>query len=480
MNDSLLRLYHQLPAPARSVAASLRGYYLRWWRYSRETERLVEEAFEREHWSPEQWKAWQEERLAYMLQRAATKVPYYREHWLERRQRGGHASWEVLENWPVLKKEALRANPRAFVVEGNNTRWMFEEHTSGTTGTPLILWCTREMEQLWYALTEARWRRWYDISRHDRWAIIGGQQVVPFAQQSPPFWVWNAGLKQLYLSAVHARPDFLRHYLDAIQHYLIVYLYGYSSTLYWLALQALESGVRLNLKVVITNAEPLYDYQREVISRAFNCPVRETYGLGEMACAVSECEHDKLHLWPEAGYVELLDDHDQPVQRGESGRLICTGLLNDAMPLIRYEVKDMAQLPAVDTVCSCGRGLPLVEKIIGRLDDVLLTKDGRRIALLDVIFGSHLHVREAQIIQETLDKITVKVVPADGWCEKDEQEIRSALRQRVGEVEVAVETVPEIERTWAGKFRIIISKVSSEPSNSNEHTLRRRHYAPPH
>jgi len=123
--------------------------------------------------------------------------------------------------------------------------------------------------------------------------------------------------------------------------------------------------------------------------------------------------------------------------------------------------------------------LPLVEKIIGRLDDVLLTKDGRRIALLDVIFGSHLHVREAQIIQESLDNLTVKVVPADGWCEKDEQEIRAALRQRVGEVEVAVETVAEIERTWAGKFRVIISKLNAEPSNSNENTLRRRHYGPP-
>lgn len=465
MSDSLLRLYHRLPARTRSVAASLRGYYLRWWRYGREIERLVEEAFERERWGPERWKAWQEERLAYMLHRAATKVPYYREHWLERRRRGDRASWEMLENWPILKKEALRATPRAFVTEGCNTRWMFQEHTSGTTGTPLTLWCKRETVHLWYALCEARWRRWYGISLNDRWAIIGGQQVVPFEQDGPPFWVWNAGLKQLYMSAIHAKADFLRHYLDAIQRYSIVYLYGYASTLYWLALQALQTGVQLNLKVIETNAEPLYDYQRETIFRAFNCPVRETYGQAEMVCAMSECEHNKLHLWPEVGHIELLNEHDQPVQRGESGKLICTGLLNDAMPLIRYEVMDMAQLPALDVGCPCGRGLPLVEKVVGRLDDVIVSRDGRRMALLDVIFGPHLHVREAQIIQETLDMIRVKVVPADGWCAKDEQEIRSALRQRVGDVEVVVETAPEIERTWAGKFRVLISKVSSGVPN---------------
>lgn len=466
MSDALLRLYHHLPASMRSVAASLRGYYLHWWRYGRETERMVEEALERDGWDKDRWRTWQQERLAYMLHRAATKVPFYREQWLERRRHGDTASWEVLENWPILKKEELRRNPRAFVADDCDPRRMFQEHTSGTTGTPLTLWCKREMVQSWYALSEARWRRWYGVSLADKWAIIGGQQVVSFKQNEPPFWVWNAGLKQLYFSAAHARLDFLRHYLDALRRYSIVYLYGYSSTLYWLALQASEASVRQELKVVITNAEPLYDYQREAISKAFNCPVRETYGVGEMCCAMSECEDGKFHLWPEVGYVELLNEHDRPVQRGKTGRLICTGLLNDAMPLVRYEVKDMAEFPARDEVCSCGRGLPLVKKIVGRQDDVILTKDGSPIALLDIIFGPHLHVREAQIIQETLDVIKVKVVPADGWGLEDESKIRAAMRQRMGDVEVLVETVPEIERTWAGKFRIMISKVGPKRPHS--------------
>src|SRR5713101_5601782 len=102
MSDTLLKLYHRLPAPIRSVAASLRGLYLRSWRYGPETERLVEEALEREHWSPERWKAWQEERLGYILHRAATQVPYYREQWTTRRRRGDQTSWGYLENWPTL------------------------------------------------------------------------------------------------------------------------------------------------------------------------------------------------------------------------------------------------------------------------------------------------------------------------------------------------------------------------------------------
>jgi phenylacetate-CoA ligase len=139
MSDTLVPLYHHLPAPARSIAASLRGYYLRSWRYGAETERLVAEALEREHWSPERWKAWQEERLAFVLHRAARHVPYYREQWAARRCHGDRASWEYLENWPILGKEPLRENPIAFVADDCDVRRMFHEHTSGTTGKSLDL-----------------------------------------------------------------------------------------------------------------------------------------------------------------------------------------------------------------------------------------------------------------------------------------------------------------------------------------------------
>src|SRR5713101_7275778 len=175
MSDTLLRLYHRLPAPMRSVAASLRGLYLRSWRYGPETEQMVEEALDREYWSSEQWKVWQEERLAYVLHRAATQVSYYREQWSIRRRRGDRASWEYLENWPILEKEPLRENPTAFVVDDCNAHRMFHEHTSGTTGKPLDLWWSRETVPAWYALFEARCRHWYGISRQDRWAILGGQ-----------------------------------------------------------------------------------------------------------------------------------------------------------------------------------------------------------------------------------------------------------------------------------------------------------------
>ena len=131
MKDAFLKAYHNLPSPLRSVAASLRGFYLRSWRYGPETDRLVEEALERENWTPHRWKAWQEERLAHVLHRAATQVPYYREQWAARRRQGDRASWDYLENWPILEKDFVRENPRAFVADDCDVRKMFCEQTSG-------------------------------------------------------------------------------------------------------------------------------------------------------------------------------------------------------------------------------------------------------------------------------------------------------------------------------------------------------------
>ena len=457
----LLTLYHHLPPPARSLAASLRGYYLRSWRYGPETERLVEEALERERWSAEQWKRWQEQRLAYVLHRAATRVPYYRDQWSERRRKGDKASWEVLENWPILQKEPLRAHPQAFVADDCDIRRMFHEHTSGTTGKPLDLWWSRETVRAWYALFEARWRRWNGVSRHDRWAILGGQLVVPVSQTKPPFWVWNAALHQLYMSSYHLSSVTIPPYLDALRRHRIVYLLGYTSALYELACGALDAGRDdLTFRVVIANAEPVYAYQREAIERAFHCPLRETYGMAEIVAAAGECEASTLHLWPEVGWLEVLVD-DLPAAAGAVGDLVATGLFNADMPLIRYRLGDCGALSAEQMGCACSRTLPRLSGLEGRADDVLYTRDGRRIGHL-AVFRAHLPIRETQIVQETLERVRVRYVPADGFNAADARSIVERLQQRLGDVEVILEATESIPRGPNGKFRAVICQLPPE------------------
>ena len=458
MTRSLQTLYHALPAPVRPVIAGLRGYYLRSWRYGSETDELAQAALDRERWSPQQWQCWQQERLTGLLHRASTEVPFYRECWRDRTT--GHAA--RLADWPILEKESLRTNPRAFVADGCDPRGMFHDHTSGTTGKSVDLWQTRQTVRFWYALFEARCRLWYGVSRHDRWGMLGGQLVVPVTRRRPPFWVWNAGLNQLYLSAYHLAPDLVPHYCDALRSHRVTYLLGYTSALHALATGILESGRKVpQMKVVITNAEPVFDYQRQTISEAFGCPVRETYGMTELVAAASECEAGRLHVWPEVGTIEILDG-DKPAANGEAGDLVCTGLLNVDMPLVRYRVGDRGVTACSSEPCPCGRTLPVLGSTEGRLDDVLYTQDGRAIGRLDPIFKSKLPVREAQIVQERLDRIRVRYVPGPGYTTAAGRFIISRLQDRMGAVDVILEPLSEIPRTANGKFRAVICNLSPQ------------------
>lgn len=451
-----LNLYNHLPASLRWVPASLRGYYLNWWRYDRNTERLVEAALERDTWSERQWSDWLSDRVGPLLERAATLVPHYRSYWADRRRNGDRASWSYLENWPILEKTTLRSNPADFIADDQTRSKMFHDHTSGTTGTSLDLWLTKDTVKNWYALFEARTRKWYGLTRKDRWAILGGQLVTPVNQKKPPFWVWNAGLNQLYLSSYHLAPDMIPAYLDALVKYRIRYILGYPSAISALAQEALRLKRKdVLMDVVIANAEPLYDFQRHSISEAFGCPVRETYGMAEIVAAASECEHGSLHQWPDTGIIETAPDVDDA-----PADLICTGLINADMPLIRYRVGDSGNLSKAK--CSCGRTLPLIEKIEGRSDDLLYTSDGRRIGRLDPIFKGGLPVREAQIIQKSLTGLKVLFVPDVNFDRHVLKELAGRIRDRMGDVAVDFEEVRNIPRTSRGKFRAVVCQLSAE------------------
>lgn len=460
---NLLRVYHALPYPLRVFAASLYGVRQYGLRYSSRTEQMIANAVTRESWSTSQWQDWQREHLAQLLSHASKHVPYYRRQWEKRRQAGDKSSVELLENWQVLSKDVLRNTPHEFIADGVNLRSQIAEHTSGTTGKPLTLWLDKDAVRQWYALTDARWRGWYGISRHDRWGILGGQMVTPFAQNQPPFWVWNAGMQQLYLSSYHLAPQNIEAYINSIHNHRLIYLWGYASALYSLARMALEKNLNMPvLKTVISNAEPLYAHQREIISNAFQCPVYDTYGLSENVCAASECLHSKFHLWPEVGVTEILDDNnDKSLPNGEIGRIVCTGLLNPNMPLIRYDVGDRGLLSNETSSCACGRSLPILGGIEGRKDDVVHTRDGRLIGRLDTVFKADMPIREAQIIQESLEKVMVRYVPAPGCSKKDLVLLTKRLQECLGEIEITLEEVEQIPRSANGKFRAVISKIST-------------------
>jgi phenylacetate-CoA ligase len=258
------------------------------------------------------------------------------------------------------------------------------------------------------------------------------------------------------MSSYHLSPELIPHYLKALSKYGVRYLLGYSSSLYTLAHEMVRSSrTNLSIKVAITNAEPLFSYQRETIEEAFDCPVRETYGNTEWVAAASECEFGHLHLWPEVGWVEILEN-GQPLPDGTPGDLVCTGLLNADMPLIRYRVGDRAARNALTPVCLCGRSLSTLASLEGRIDDLLYTADGRIVGRLDPVFKGNLPIRGAQIVQEKLDRVRVRYVPTPEFTPEAGRSIVDRLRDRMGRVDVILEAIEELPRDARGKFRAVI------------------------
>ena len=454
MNKVIRTIFDHMPSYGKDLIVSLYGSFRNSWRYNRDSAALIEEAGLREEWSLSQWKIYQENCLDKLLHRAYHHIPYYRNHWSKRRQKGDQSSYTNLENWPVIDKQVVRSSTLAFLAESCNPKKMYHEHTGGTSGSPLNVYWSKETTLRYYAIFERRIRNWHGVSKDTRYGILGGQMLIPFSRNKPPFWVRNLSMNQLYMSSYHIRKDSVAAYINAMNSFEIDYLFGYASSLYSIALLGLSQNLTFpSLRVVISNAEPLFDYQAELITKAFGCPVVNTYGMSELVAAActSPTSNGFMELWPEVGFIEN-------VTSIETERIVSTGILNQDMGLIRYDVGDNGKFAYPST----GKiDYYKIQQLEGRNDDLVTTRDGRRIGRLDTVFKRDLGILEAQIVQEDIGTFTIYVVPDETYEKSTSRILIESLKERVGKADVTVVPIEKIPRTRMGKFRAVISKVQS-------------------
>jgi phenylacetate-CoA ligase len=172
------------------------------------------------------------------------------------------------------------------------------------------------------------------------------------------------------------------------------------------------------------------------------------------------CEAGTQHLEVDYGFAEYLDCGDG------SAELVGTGFYNRVMPLIRYRIGDRVVLKDQPERCACGRSMPIVERVEGRLDDYLITLDGRQVRFA-YAFKGVTNVVEAQIIQSKVGEITVVVVPAEKFSQLDRVKIIRNARERLGEdTQVDIQIVGGIPRGPNGKFRAVVCNLQSVNANA--------------
>lgn len=452
--------YARLPVWAQHTALTVYGVYWHYLRFGPGFKHYVQEYKESEVFSKKQWQDLQTVQLRRLLEDCIKYVPYYRENWTENQKRTAlNGSLRAL---PLLEKSPLRNSPQRFLREDLHPFHPQIFFTSGSTGTPISSYYTIPELRRSIALREVRSAGWAGVSFSMPRATFSGRLVEPDPQSKGPFYRYNAWEKQVYFSAFHLRPDTAHQYVEALKRHKIEWATGYAVSYYLLARFILEKNIPPpDLKAIITTSEKLTSNMRSVMEQAYRCRIYEEYSTVENAIFASECEHGRLHISPDVAVVEMLRPDGSSCEADEPGEVVVTTLSRTYQPLIRFRLGDVAAWDS--RLCPCGRQMPVIKEVLGRVEDVIVGPDGRQMVRFHGVFVNQPHILEGQVIQESLSLIRVKVVPIKGFDEQDVRDIVHRVQQRLSKtVKVEVETVTEIPRTKAGKFQAVISNIKNK------------------
>ena len=363
---------------------------------------------------------------------------------------------------PIVAKDAIRSDSRAFLTRPYKARQPLTFHTSGTTGTPIATYWTADEYREAMALREARSAQWAGVSFEEPRATFSGRMVVPKAETTGALHRFNAAERQVYFSPFHLSSTTAPRYVEALHRHGVVWMTGYAVSFFLLARLILEQGLEVPpLRAVITTSEKVTPEMRETMEAAFGCPVFEEYSTVENAAFASACEHGRLHVSTDATLVEILRPDGSSCEPGEAGEIVATCLFRRLQPLIRFRVGDEARWASEP--CPCGRHFPVIDEIIGRIEDVVIGPDGREMVRFHGVFVNIKGLREGQIVQKSLDRIQAIVVPTSDFSAETKAEITERVKARLGSgVAVEVICVDNIARTPAGKFQAVVSELSDE------------------
>ena len=435
------------------------------WKRGETCQLAYEREFERTQYaSPEELREIQTRRLQMLVKHAFASCAFYRERFAQ----AGVSPEDIrtledLRALPILEKTTIQARIADMVAEGWPGRDLIKNQTGGSTGTPVPFFLSRDRKCSRAAAT-LRHNRWAGWNVGDRAAVIWGaprdrpddslRSRLRGALLREPLWLDTAGLTEATME--HFRASLARHEPRIIQ------AYARSAVVFARWLEATGKSVHAPNSIV-TSAEVLEDNDRLLLERVFGCPVFNRYGCREVSVVASECDaHAGMHVMAEGLYLEI-ETPNGPAKPGESGSILVTDLLNHAMPLIRYRIGDVGSWAPGE--CPCGRHLPRLERVGGRVTDFLVGAGGKLVSgvfLATYVVAQRPSLGQVQIHQDRLDRVVYKLRPGPAFDPlNDGLYLEKATREYLGEgISAEVEIVDDLPRLPSGKFLFSRSTVS--------------------
>lgn len=412
-----------------------------------------------EWWSPQRLLVNQMSQVNCLLRHASTTVPYYRAKFRDYQMvLDSTLTFDLFRQLPLLQRMDIQSAGTSLISKAIPAAHgaPFQVRSSGSTGRPIRVLGTAQTKMYVAALT-MRGHLWHQRDGTQKNVDIRTAQTTATHSRSAVWMAIPDGGKSITLDI--NRP------IDKLLEQLIVedpvYLQTHPYTLNGLIENSLARGLRpKSLREARTFGEALEPHIRVAARQHWGIEVVDNYSALETGPLAYQCpKSENLHVQSESVLLEVLRDDGSPCQPGEVGRVVITSLHNFATPLIRYELGDYAE---VGDACSCGRGLPVLTRILGRQRNFLVLPTGeKRFPEAWRTFSDIApEIRQFQLIQKSLERIEINLVVTESLSADKEQQLMHYLTDKFKHEFVYDFVYPDdIPRAANGKFEEFKSEV---------------------
>lgn len=405
-----------------------------------------------------QWK-----RLKKLLDHAYNACPFYRRRMDESGITPLHIKDESdYSKLPFLTKEDLQSNLGALTAKNYPKNQLVENQTGGSTGKPIRYF--HDQDRIFsMAATAIRHDRWVGRDIGDKFAALWGARYDFTKVESIKHHIRDILFdRMIALDTSSLTEEKLFRFVEDLKRFKPKGILAYANSMYLFSKFVQDNKITgLNIQSIITSAEVLHDYERKLIEDVFETKVFNRYGCREVSLIASECEkHTGLHIAADSLLIEIVKN-GKVADPGEEGEIIITDLLNYGMPFIRYKIEDVGAFS--EEKCPCGRSLPLLKNVTGRVTDFLITPENVMVSgasLTIYLVASTPGVRQAQIIQNRKDQILLKIVRGSQFDNHSIEFLKNKLPEFFGPtMTYEFRFVEEIPKTSSGKYRFSICNV---------------------